>query len=71
MMIFMTLYLNAEKNLIVMHPLPRRGEIHPEVDEMKQARYFEQAFNGVPVRMALLAMVLGLMDEKGKMKEGK
>jgi len=47
------------ENLIVMHPLPRVNEITPEVDEMPQAKYFEQAFNGVPVRMALLSMVVG------------
>lgn len=46
-------------NMIVMHPLPRINEIVPEVDAMPQARYFEQAFNGVPVRMALLSMVIG------------
>jgi aspartate carbamoyltransferase catalytic subunit len=45
--------------LIVMHPLPRVNEIAPEVDAMPQAKYFEQAFNGVPVRMALLSMVIG------------
>jgi aspartate carbamoyltransferase catalytic subunit len=46
-------------NLIVMHPLPRINEITPEVDVMPQAKYFVQAFNGVPVRMALLSMVIG------------
>lgn len=45
--------------LIVMHPLPRVNEITPEVDAMPQAKYFQQAFNGVPVRMALLSMVMG------------
>lgn len=47
------------ENMIVMHPLPRINEISPEVDAMPQAKYFEQAFNGVPVRMALLSMVIG------------
>jgi aspartate carbamoyltransferase catalytic subunit len=47
------------EGLIVMHPLPRVNEITPEVDGMPQAKYFEQAFNGVPVRMALLSMVIG------------
>jgi aspartate carbamoyltransferase catalytic subunit len=46
-------------NMIVMHPLPRINEISPEVDVMPQAKYFDQAFNGVPVRMALLSMVIG------------
>lgn len=45
---------------ILMHPLPRVNEIRQEVDELPQARYFEQALNGVPVRMALIAEVLGL-----------
>jgi aspartate carbamoyltransferase catalytic subunit len=45
--------------MIVMHPLPRINEITPEVDAMPQAKYFEQAFNAVPVRMALLSMVIG------------
>ena len=49
----------AQKNLIVMHPLPRVVEIDPEVDKTPHALYFKQAFNGVPVRMALLALILG------------
>ncbi|MFQ5909557.1 MAG: aspartate carbamoyltransferase [Thermoplasmata archaeon] len=49
----------AKKDMIVMHPLPRVNEIDPSVDGTHHARYFEQAFNGVPVRMALLALVLG------------
>ncbi len=48
----------ARDNLIVMHPLPRVDEIDPAVDRMKYARYFEQSFYGVPVRMALLAMAM-------------
>jgi len=50
---------NAKKSLIVMHPLPRVTEIDPEVDSTIHALYFKQAFNGVPVRMALLALTLG------------
>ena len=50
---------NAEKDMIVMHPLPRVDEIAPEVDGTPQARYFKQVSNGVVVRMALLALVLG------------
>jgi len=50
---------NARKGLIVLHPLPRTTEIATEVDRTPHARYFEQAFNGVPVRMALLSMLLG------------
>jgi aspartate carbamoyltransferase catalytic subunit len=48
----------AKPHLIVMHPLPRTGEIAPEVDGTSHAAYFRQAFLGVPVRMALLSLVL-------------
>ncbi len=48
----------AKSDMIIMHPLPRVDEIAPEVDASPHAKYFEQAFNGVPVRMALLLMVL-------------
>ena len=50
---------NAKRDMIVMHPLPRVDEIAAEVDAMPQARYFKQVSNGVLVRMALLALVLG------------
>jgi len=49
----------AKKSLVIMHPLPRVDEIAPEVDMTENAKYFQQAFNGVPVRMALLTMILG------------
>ena len=49
----------AKKDMIVMHPLPRIDEIAPEVDNTEHAKYFEQAFNGIPVRMALLCSILG------------
>lgn len=49
----------ARKNLIVMHPLPRVDEISSAVDKTPYARYFEQSFYGVPVRMALLKMLVG------------
>jgi aspartate carbamoyltransferase catalytic subunit len=48
----------AKSRLIVMHPLPRTGEIAPEVDATAHAAYFRQAFLGVPVRMALLSLIL-------------
>ena len=48
-----------KKDLKIMHPLPRVGEISPELDETPHAVYFEQAGNGIPVREALLALVLG------------
>lgn len=43
---------------IVMHPLPRVDEISTDVDELPCAKYFEQARNGVPMRMAILAAEL-------------
>ncbi len=48
----------AKPRLIVMHPLPRTGEIAPEVDATTHAAYFRQAFLAVPVRMALLSLLL-------------
>jgi len=50
----------AKKGMIVMHPLPRVDEISPSVDATEHAKYFEQAFNGVPTRMALLCKSLGV-----------
>ncbi|MCK5261000.1 MAG: aspartate carbamoyltransferase [Thermoplasmatales archaeon] len=50
---------HAKEDLIIMHPLPRVVEIDPEVDKTPHALYFKQAFNGVPVRMALLSLILG------------
>jgi aspartate carbamoyltransferase len=49
----------ARERMIVMHPLPRVGEISPELDEDPRAAYFRQMEYGLYVRMALLAMVLG------------
>jgi len=49
----------AKDEMIVMHPLPRVGEISMEVDEDPRAAYFRQMEYGLYVRMALLAMVLG------------
>ena len=50
---------SAKKDLIILHPLPRVDEITAEVDSTPQARYFQQVWNGIVVRMALLALVLG------------
>lgn len=51
---------NVKENLIIMHPLPRVEEIEYEVDKTKYARYFKQSYYGVLLRMALLALVLGV-----------
>ncbi|MFP4005265.1 MAG: aspartate carbamoyltransferase [Candidatus Hadarchaeia archaeon] len=49
---------SAKDILKVLHPLPRIDEISPEVDSSKYAKYFDQAFNGVLVRMALLNLLM-------------
>ena len=46
-------------NSIIMHPLPRIDEISPEVDITDKAKYFKQASYGIPIRMALISMVVG------------
>jgi aspartate carbamoyltransferase catalytic subunit len=51
--------IEGAKKLKIMHPLPRVNEIAKDVDDTKNAIYFEQAKNGVTVRQALLAMLLG------------
>lgn len=49
---------DAKPNLTIMHPLPRVNEIDPDVDEYPGAAYFRQSANGVPIRMALLDLVM-------------
>ena len=49
----------AKRDLIILHPLPRVDEIAAEVDDTPYARYFQQVWNGIVVRMALLALILG------------
>ena len=48
----------ARPGMIVLHPLPRVGEIDPRVDALPNAKYFEQAHHGVSVRMAMLGEVM-------------
>ncbi|HTX44231.1 MAG TPA: aspartate carbamoyltransferase [Methanocella sp.] len=50
---------DVKEDMIIMHPLPRVNEIDPGVDATRHARYFQQAFYGVPIRMAVLSLVLG------------
>lgn len=50
----------CKENMRVLHPLPRVNEITEDVDATKQAYYFQQALNGVYVRQALLASILGV-----------
>ena len=49
----------APSKMIVMHPLPRVDEIDTQVDSDPRAAYFRQMENGMYVRMALLALVMG------------
>ncbi|VVC02803.1 Aspartate carbamoyltransferase [Candidatus Bilamarchaeum dharawalense] len=49
---------DAKEDLIILHPLPKINEIEATIDQMKQAKYFEQAHNGVPVRQAVLEYAL-------------
>lgn len=55
-----SMLVNAKKNMKVLHPLPRVNEINTDVDDTMQAYYFQQAKNGVYVRQALIASILGL-----------
>ena len=52
----------AKGDAIVLHSLPRMDELPTEVDDTRHARYWIEAFNGVVVRMALLALILGAME---------
>ena len=56
------LFNKGKRGAIVMHSLPRLDEIPPEVDDTYHARYWVEAYNGVVVRMALLALVLGAIE---------
>ena len=55
----LNLLKNAKEDMIVLHPLPRVDEIAAEVDGTSHARYFQQVWNGIVTRMALLALILG------------
>jgi aspartate carbamoyltransferase catalytic subunit len=50
---------NAKEDMIIMHPLPRVDEIDHKVDNTPHARYFQQVWNGIVTRTALLALILG------------
>ena len=54
----------GKPDMAVLHPLPRVNEITLDVDDDPRAAYFEQAQNGVYVRMALMMTLLGLAGEK-------
>jgi aspartate carbamoyltransferase catalytic subunit len=50
---------DVKEDMIIMHPLPRVDEIDHEVDNTRHARYFQQVWNGIVTRTALLALILG------------
>jgi aspartate carbamoyltransferase catalytic subunit len=52
----------AKSDAIILHSLPRMDELPADVDATRHARYWQEAFNGVVMRMALLALVLGAME---------
>jgi len=52
----------APSDSIILHSLPRMDELPEDVDATRHARYWEEAFNGVVMRMALLALVLGATE---------
>ena len=52
----------AKPDAVLLHSLPRMDEIPPDVDITRWSRYWQEAFNGVVMRMALLALVLGAME---------
>ncbi|HMB24281.1 MAG TPA: aspartate carbamoyltransferase [Anaerolineales bacterium] len=56
------LYTKAKSDAILLHSLPRMDEIPTDVDITKWSRYWQEAFNGVVMRMTLLALVLGAME---------
>ena len=50
----------AKEDMIVLHPLPRVGEIAYDVDQNPKAYYFNQTENGVYTRMAIISYLLGV-----------
>jgi len=52
----------AKGSSIILHSLPRRDELLPEVDDSRHARYWQEAYNGVVMRMALLSSILGVWE---------
>jgi len=52
----------AKQDSIILHSLPRMDELPADVDDTRHARYWIEAYNGVVVRMALLALIMGVME---------
>lgn len=60
---------NVKENFIIMHPLPRVDELSMDIDDTKYGIYFQQAANGIPVRQALLSLVI--KERENEKKEDK
>ncbi len=56
------LHERGKRSAILLHSLPRMDELPVDVDATRHARYWIEAFNGVVMRMALLALVLGAVE---------
>jgi aspartate carbamoyltransferase catalytic subunit len=56
------LQAKARRDVIILHSLPRMDELPTDVDSTRHARYWFEAYNGVVMRMALLALVLGATE---------
>jgi aspartate carbamoyltransferase catalytic subunit len=52
----------AQSHSIILHSLPRMDELPPDVDATRHARYWQEAYYGVVMRMGLLALVMGAME---------
>jgi aspartate carbamoyltransferase catalytic subunit len=52
----------GKRDAIILHSLPRMDELPTDVDQTRHARYWEEAFNGVVLRMALLSLTLGASE---------
>jgi aspartate carbamoyltransferase catalytic subunit len=52
----------AKPSSIILHSLPRMDELPPDVDATRHARYWEEAYNGVALRMGMLALILGAVE---------
>ena len=59
----------CKRDMIIMHPLPRVDEINIDLDDTKYAKYFIQAKNGVPIRMAMLSLATGVIKSKAAKKK--
>jgi len=56
------LWNKGKRDAIILHSLPRFDEVPLDIDDTRHADYWYEAYNGVVVRMALLALILGAME---------